>query len=93
MAVVTTRSSTETPLGAGLLYVAATGTAEPTTSADLAAASQISVADYLGGIDWTGHAHAKAWYAAFKSRRSFRPLLTERVSGIEPPSYYENPDF
>jgi glutathione S-transferase len=61
--------------------------------ADLAAASQISVADYLGGIDWTGHAHAKAWYAAFKSRRSFRPLLTERVSGIEPPSYYENPDF
>ncbi|MBP7632303.1 MAG: hypothetical protein KA758_17755 [Acidimicrobiales bacterium] len=39
MAVVTTRSSTETPLGAGLLYVAATGTAEPTTSADLAAAS------------------------------------------------------
>jgi glutathione S-transferase len=61
--------------------------------ADLAAAAQISVADYLGGIDWTGHDHAKAWYGAFKSRRSFRPLLAERMSGIEPPSYYENPDF
>ena len=52
-----------------------------------------SVADYLGGIDWTGHEHVKAWYAAFKSRRSFRPLLAERLSGIEPPNYYENPDF
>ena len=46
-----------------------------------------------GGIDWAGHEHAKAWYAAFKSRRSFRPLLAERLSGIEPPNYYENPDF
>jgi glutathione S-transferase len=61
--------------------------------ADLAAAAQISVADYLGGIDWAGHALTKAWYSAFKSRRSFRPLLAERISGIEPPSYYENPDF
>lgn len=61
--------------------------------ADLAAAAHISVADYLGGIDWSGHTNAKAWYSAFKSRRSFRPLLAERMSGIEPPSYYENPDF
>ncbi|MFL0414297.1 glutathione S-transferase family protein [uncultured Sphingomonas sp.] len=61
--------------------------------ADLAAAAHISVADYLGGIDWSSHTHAKAWYSAFKSRRSFRPLLAERMSGIEPPEYYENPDF
>jgi glutathione S-transferase len=61
--------------------------------ADIAAVAQLSVADYLGGVDWTGHAHVKAWYAAFKSRRSFRPLLAERVRGIEPPDYYENPDF
>jgi len=61
--------------------------------ADLAAAAHISVADYLGGIDWSSHTHAKAWYSAFKSRRSFRPLLAERMSGIEPPDYYENPDF
>ena len=61
--------------------------------ADIAAAAHISVADYLGGIDWNGHAHTKAWYSAFKSRRSFRPLLAERMRGIEPPAYYENPDF
>lgn len=61
--------------------------------ADVAAAAQISVADYLGGIDWTGHEQTKAWYSGFKSRRSFRPLLAERMRGIEPPGYYENPDF
>ena len=61
--------------------------------ADLAAAAQISIADYLGGIDWKGHKQTRDWYRGFKSRRSFRPLLAERMSGIEPPSYYENPDF
>ena len=39
MAVVSTRSSTETALDPGLLYVAAIGTTEPTTSSDLAAAT------------------------------------------------------
>jgi len=50
--------------------------------ADLAAAAQISVADYLGGIDWTGHEQSRGWYAVFKSRPSFRPLLTERMDAI-----------
>ncbi len=61
--------------------------------ADLAAAAQISVADYLGGIDWTGHEQTKAWYAMFKSRPSFRPLLSERMEGVQPPPYYELVDF
>ncbi|MCR2835214.1 glutathione S-transferase family protein [Parerythrobacter lacustris] len=56
--------------------------------ADLAAAAQISVADYLGGIDWAGHEQAKGWYAVFKSRPSFRPLLSERMEVIQPPSHY-----
>lgn len=56
--------------------------------ADLAAASQISVADYLGGIDWAGHEQAQGWYAVFKSRPSFRPLLQERMEGIHPPAHY-----
>ena len=56
--------------------------------ADLTAAAQISVADYLGGIDWSGHTHAKAWYSAFKSRPSFRPLLSDRMEGLHPPSHY-----
>jgi glutathione S-transferase len=61
--------------------------------ADLAAAAQISVADYLGGIDWTGHEQTKAWYAMFKSRPSFRPLLSERMEGITAPPHYEMVDF
>jgi len=56
--------------------------------ADLAAAAQISVADYLGGIDWSLHEQASSWYSVFKSRPSFRPLLSERMDVIQPPSHY-----
>lgn len=60
--------------------------------ADLAAAAQISVADYLGGIDWSGHEQTHGWYAVFKSRPSFRPLLTERMEVIQPPKHYAEVD-
>jgi glutathione S-transferase len=60
--------------------------------ADLAAAAQISVADYLGGIDWTGHDQTRGWYAVFKSRPSFRPLLSERMESIKPPEHYAQVD-
>jgi glutathione S-transferase len=61
--------------------------------ADLAAAAQISIADYLGGIDWKGHEEAKGWYVRMKSRPSFRPLLAERMEGIPPPADYEKLDL
>ena len=61
--------------------------------ADLAAAAQISVADYLGGIDWKGHDQTARWYRGFKSRPSFRPLLSERMELIGPPAHYDNVDF
>ncbi|MEN3747330.1 glutathione S-transferase family protein [Sphingomonas sp. HF-S3] len=61
--------------------------------ADLAAAAQISVADYLGGIDWKSHEQAKRWYIGMKSRPSFRNLLTERMDGIAPPADYEKLDL
>lgn len=61
--------------------------------ADLGAAAQISVADYLGGIDWKGHEQTARWYRGFKSRPSFRPLLSERMEAIAPPSYYDDVDF
>ena len=60
--------------------------------ADLSAAAQLSVADYLDGIDWAGHEPARAWYSAFKCRPSFRPLLAERMEVIQPPQHYSNPD-
>ena len=56
--------------------------------ADFAAAAQISVADYLGGIDWTGHDTAHSWYRVIKSRPSFRSLLTDKMEGIPPASHY-----
>jgi glutathione S-transferase len=56
--------------------------------ADFAAAAQISVADYLGGIDWSGHEQAHGWYRVMKSRPSFRSLLTEKMEGIPPPQHY-----
>ena len=56
--------------------------------ADLAAAAQISVADYLGGIDWSQPDQARGWYSVFKSQPSFRPLLSERMDVIQPPSHY-----
>ncbi|HEU0045824.1 glutathione S-transferase family protein [Sphingomonas sp.] len=61
--------------------------------ADLAAAAQISVTDYLGGIDWKGHEQTARWYRGLKSRPSFRPLLSERMELVSPPSHYDNVDF
>ena len=56
--------------------------------ADLAAAAHISVADYLGGIDWRGHESTRGWYSVLKSRPSFQPLLSDRVEGALPPRHY-----
>lgn len=61
--------------------------------ADIHAAAQISVADYLGGIDWTGHGTGKTWYQALKSRPTFRALLADRMEGVFPPPDYDRLDF
>jgi glutathione S-transferase len=61
--------------------------------ADLAAAAQLSVADYLGGIDWRGHKQTMDWYSVIKSRPSFRPFLGERMDVITPPAHYDKVDF
>ena len=63
------------------------------TQADLAAAAHLSVADYLGGIDWRGHKQTLDWYSVMKSRPSFRPLLGERMEVIMPPAHYDKVDF
>jgi len=63
------------------------------TLADLTAAAQLSVADYLGGLDWRGHKQTTDWYAVMKSRPSFRPLLGERMEVIAPPAHYDKVDF
>jgi glutathione S-transferase len=60
---------------------------------DLAAAAHLSVADYLGGVDWRGHKQTVDWYGVMKSRPSFRPLLAERMEVINPPAHYDKVDF
>jgi len=61
--------------------------------ADLAAAAQLSVLDYLGEVPWEEFPLAKEWYVRLKSRRSFRPLLEDRLPGQPPPSAYSDLDF
>lgn len=66
---------------------------ERLTLADMAAAAHLSALDYLGDVPWEHNPAAKEWYAVVKSRPSFRHILMDRVMGIKPPNYYENPDF
>jgi glutathione S-transferase len=61
--------------------------------ADLAAAAQISAADYLGEVAWEDYPIAKTWYARLKSRRSFRSLLGDRLAGTMPAAHYADLDF
>jgi glutathione S-transferase len=61
--------------------------------ADLAAAAHLSVCDYLGDVPWTEDEAARQWYARVKSRPSFRPLLADRVLGLNPGAHYADLDF
>ena len=62
--------------------------------ADMAAAGHVSVADYLGEIDWAAHEGARGWYARAKSRPSVHHVLGDRVAGVAPPpQHYADPDF
>jgi len=61
--------------------------------ADLAAAAHFSVVDYLGDVPWSEDEMAKQWYARVKSRPSFRPILTDRLLGMNPSQHYADLDF
>jgi glutathione S-transferase len=63
------------------------------TLADLVAAAEISVLDYLGEITWESYPTARDWYQRVKSRPALRPLLADRVPGTPPPLHYTNLDF
>jgi glutathione S-transferase len=61
--------------------------------ADFAAAGHLSALDFAGEVDWSVSTAARDWYARMKSRPSFRPLLADRVAGIDPPVHYQDLDF
>ena len=60
--------------------------------ADLAVAAHLSVLEYMGELDWAALVSARTWYSVIKSRPSFRPILAERIAGIDPPPSYDNVD-
>lgn len=62
--------------------------------ADLAAAAQLSVLDYLGEVPWDEHPAMKDWYGRVKSRPAVREILGDWVPGLpSPPAHYANLDF
>lgn len=66
---------------------------ETLSLADITAAAHISALDYLGDIPWKDFPECKHWYSLMKSRPVFQIILQDRVAGISPPPYYQNPDF
>ena len=60
------------------------------SAADIVAAAHLSVIDYIGDVPWEDHPGAKDWFARIKSRPSFRPLLADRVPGVQPPEHYSD---
>ena len=61
--------------------------------ADISAAANLSILDYLGEITWREYSFAKEWYARIKSRPSFRSVLLDKIPGLLPPKYYSDLDF
>ena len=61
--------------------------------ADITAASHLSCVDYIGDVPWEDHERARNWYARIKSRKSFRHLLDDYISGSAPASHYADIDF
>ena len=61
--------------------------------ADLAAAANLSVIDYVGELPWDAFPAVRSWYGRLKSRPAFRPLLADRLPGLAPASHYADLDF
>ena len=61
--------------------------------ADISAGAHLSAIDYLGDVPWDEHPEARLWYSRIKSRRSFRPLLSDALPGNPPPPHYADLDF
>jgi glutathione S-transferase len=61
--------------------------------ADMAAAAHMSCVDYLGDVPWDDFPAAKDWYMRIKSRPCFRPLLGDRLPGLNPADGYADLDF
>lgn len=66
---------------------------ETFTLADITAASQLSVLDFLGDVPWEKKPDVKEWYCLIKSRPSFRQFFDDYIPGFEPAKNYKLLDF
>lgn len=67
--------------------------AERFSMADIAAAMQISIIDYLGYVEWNKYPKLKDWYMTIKSKQGFRKMLSEKIAGFSESKYYSKLDF
>ena len=63
------------------------------SQADIVAGAHLSVLDFFGEIPWATYPALKTWYMKLKSRPCFRPLLSDRFPGVQPPAWYADLDF
>ena len=63
------------------------------TVADISLAAALSSLDYLNEVEWKSYQKVKNWYAAIKSRPSFREILEESIYNISPSFHYKDLDF
>ena len=66
---------------------------ESLSLADISAAAQFSIIDYLGDVPWDSFSSSKLWYSKIKSRPSFKEILKDTIRGILPSRNYTNLDF
>ncbi len=66
---------------------------ERLTIADIAAATQISVLDYFGDVNWHNYPAVKEWYSIIKSHKIFNDILRDKLPHITPPTWYDKLDF
>ena len=61
--------------------------------ADISAATELSVIDYFGHINWKRCFKLKEWYNIVKSKRGFNDILNDRLPGFTPSTNYNRIDF
>jgi glutathione S-transferase len=66
---------------------------ESFTIADIAAATELSVVDYPGYIEWDKHPKLREWYRLVKSKRGFRNILFDKIPGFSASKCYSELDF
>ena len=61
--------------------------------ADISAATELSIVDYFGHVNWRKFFKLKEWYNIIKSKRGFNDILNDKLPGFNPYINYNKIDF